>query len=93
MRAASAEEALSQVNESNTTPDLVIFDYKLPGNMTGLDIYRTISQKQPNVSIPGIIISGTTVAAHFNEFVESGLVYMTKPIDPDKLHTNLKNLL
>ena len=90
--AESAEDALILADDEFNKPDLVIFDYHLPGDMSGLDVYRYINQQREK-EIPGIIISGATEADHFKLFEESGLDYMTKPVDPTTLKEHLNKLL
>lgn len=82
--ATSAPNAMDKVNKLSSAPDLVVIDYRLPGNWTGLDAYRAINAHFGG-EVPGIIISGDTSPGLLQEFKDSGLPFLTKPIDPRAL--------
>jgi len=88
----SSRHALDIISDNTLVPELLILDYQLPGNLTGLDLYYAI-KIQANTHIPGIIISGDTNPTHLEKFNESGLAHMTKPIDPDLLKKKIQTVL
>ena len=86
--ADSANEAMNKVKKMVKGPDLMIIDYRLPGDWTGLDAYRAINVHFDG-EIPGIIISGDTSPELLQEFKDSGLPFLSKPIDPRALERSM----
>lgn len=88
----SSEEALALIRNRASMPDLIIFDYQLPGDMNGLQVFQAITQTVDK-PIPGIIVSGNSSSQDIETFDQSGLAYMTKPIDVKALKTHLDTIL
>ncbi len=84
----SVEDAISahQVSRSETTAgvDLIIADYRLRGQMTGImaiaDLTHYLEQE-----VPAIIVTGDTSPARLKEVAASGIHIVHKPVDGELL--------
>lgn len=79
--ATSGREALGRLLEKEPEFDLVFCDLMMP-DMTGMDLFETISQKNPSLAQRFVFISGGGVTERCRKFIEShpGRV-VSKPID------------
>lgn len=69
-------------------PDVVLMDIHLADGVSGLQATRNLLQK---VSVPVIVISGTTEQGILASVAESGaLGFMSKPVTPEELRVNLR---
>ncbi len=75
-----------------TPPDIILCDYRLQDDMTGLAVLRSLEQ-QHGKSIPAIIISGEHAAVIETELRQMDYPLMTKPILPTQLQVAISNLL
>lgn len=86
----SAAKALPQIKE--TTVDIMLVDYRLSGNLTGLDaieeIRRSLAKK-----VPAIIITGDTSAEKIKEISATDAILMYKPVSVDQLKSEIASLL
>ncbi|MDL2267804.1 response regulator [Desulfovibrio sp. OttesenSCG-928-G15] len=79
-------DVLEAVRENK--PDVVLMDIHLADSVSGLQATRTLLQK---VSVPVIVISGTTEVDILASVAESGaLGFMRKPVTPEELRVNLR---
>jgi excisionase family DNA binding protein len=87
----SAADGISALIEvGRTKPDLLILDIMIPG-VDGIEVCRRIKADSNNRTII-IAVSGS--AEHEKRILQAGAdVFMTKPIDLDKLHAESKRLL
>ena len=92
LMAGSADEALKKSTALGDAPDLIIIDYGLCGEQTGLDAYNAISQLY-SAFIPGIVITGETTPELLDRLDKIGLPHLTKPINPEALEQSLPILL
>jgi signal transduction histidine kinase/CheY-like chemotaxis protein len=90
--AGAGEEALARLEEHERIPDLIISDYRLPGNETGIDAIRRIQASLPG-NIPALLISGDTAPEHLAEAKASGYHLLHKPVQPAKLRALLSRVL
>lgn len=72
-------------------PDACVLDFDL-GDDTGLNAYETYKEAVGK-SFPAILITASTDPKVLQELDESGLSWLTKPVDPDLLVVSLANLL
>jgi two-component system CheB/CheR fusion protein len=89
---ASADEALAGLGRIDTSPDIIISDYRLADNQVGTDAIRLI-QESAGASIPGIIITGDTSPDRIQEAQESGNLLLHKPIRAKTLKNEIFGLL
>jgi len=86
----SAADALSEI--SRTPVDIMLVDYRLSNNLTGLDAIKEIRQSLGE-KIPAIIITGDTAAEKIKQISESDIHLMHKPISVDELKSKMTSLL
>ena len=90
--AGSMEELQKLMSGSTYVPDLVISDYRLQDNNTGveaLDLVRGQFENPP----PGMLISGDTAPDCIAQALASGYQLLHKPVKPAQLRTLLNRAL
>lgn len=90
--AGSGEEALARLSEHDRMPDLIISDYRLPGNETGIDAIKRIQASMPE-TIPAFLISGDTAPERLAEANSGGYNLLHKPVQPAKLRALMNRVL
>lgn len=90
---SSVEEARSQLAEKELCPDLVLADYRLRDNETGVDVIREIQTMFVNDDLPAIIITGDTAPDRIKEAKASGFEILHKPISGGRLRATLNAIL
>jgi PAS domain S-box-containing protein len=90
--AASAEEALEEIDRSGSSPDLIIADYRLPNNAVGTDAIHAIHQHCGKFA-PGLIVTGDTAPQRLREAKASGFDLLHKPIAAEELRKMLNSLM
>lgn len=74
-------------------PDLIFMDLHLPG-MTGKEAFAKLQKNPQTRDIPVIALSADALPATIEECLESGFAaYLTKPIDIESLHAEIKRCL
>lgn len=86
--ADSAAQALAVMAETDRQPQVIVADYRLRGEETGVDAIRQV-QQAAGASLPAAIITGDTAPHRLQEASASGLPLLHKPIDGAKLRTLL----
>ncbi|MGZ5490038.1 MAG: response regulator [Nitrososphaeraceae archaeon] len=89
----TANEALKDYE--NFYPNMIIFDYKLPGKLTGLEAAKQILAKYPRVPII-IVTAYETVKSELSNddfFADKNIILLLKPIKLHILENTIKNLL
>ncbi|MBL4692630.1 MAG: response regulator [Magnetovibrio sp.] len=83
---SSAQRHLIQkaLKDQQLKPDLIIADYRLEGQVTGVEAI-SILQNLVGKDIPGIIITGDTAPERLREAKKSGFPILHKPIRPEEL--------
>jgi CheY-like chemotaxis protein len=89
-KAENGVKALEYVNENE--PDLIISDYHLSGTLSGLELIRSLRARQQR-HCPAILMSGDTSAALRGLQDPADVVLLAKPIPPDLLLQNVRQLL
>jgi len=72
------------LNKSAINIDLIIADYRLRNNKTGVDACINLSEEF-NLSAPSIIITGDTSPERLKEVQNSGFRILHKPVKAEKL--------
>ncbi|VAX11602.1 hypothetical protein MNBD_GAMMA25-1964 [hydrothermal vent metagenome] len=90
--ADSAETAWTQLKSTRLQPDVIISDYRLRENKTGVEAIEFIQQKT-QLTFPAIIVTGDTAADRLREARDSGYHLLHKPVSPAKLRSLLSYLL
>lgn len=86
---ASARKCLEQ---APTPPDLLMADYRLPGDESGLELVSQIQSSLEN-KIPSVITTGDTSHDLARQCDAAGCALLHKPIAPAKLRSLLRWLL
>jgi signal transduction histidine kinase/CheY-like chemotaxis protein len=66
-------------------PDLLLVDYRLPQGTTGIDALVAIRARWPQVKLPAIVITGSSLGGHEDEAVTHDYHLLIKPVLPNKL--------
>ena len=91
LTAGSTEEAIDLLKDSRP-PNLIIADYRLRGNATGIEAIQSI-QALFRTNIPGVLITGDTGPDRLREAKSSGYQLAHKPVAPAKLRALLNLIL
>jgi len=86
--AESAKEAIQRFNNNSFIPDIIIADYRLRNNKTGVEAIQSINTNLI-ATIPAILITGDTSPSRIEEAQSSGYKILHKPVAPDKLRSLL----
>ncbi len=100
IEAPNGEEGLEMVREHS--PDLVILDVLMP-KQSGIRLYRELKTDNNLKSIPVILLSGVAkktfllsqkaLTGFGGEKIPEPPVYLEKPVEPEELARELKNIL
>jgi signal transduction histidine kinase/ActR/RegA family two-component response regulator len=82
--AASFEESLIATRGLARAPDLVVADYRLGAGGTGADAIEAV-REQWGVTVPAVVVTGSTTPDHVHEAKARGFRLLAKPIAPAKL--------
>jgi signal transduction histidine kinase/CheY-like chemotaxis protein len=89
--AGSGEEAVRLVTGSSRAPDVIIADYRLRGDETGVKVVRDINGVCA-LTIPAIVLTGDTSPERIAECTRSGLRLLHKPVDAPALRSTLNEM-
>lgn len=84
----SADEALLGAAPA---PDVIIADYRLREDRTGIDAIRQISDFW-GTPIPSLVVTGDTSPDRLRQAQQSGLAFLHKPVSPGKLRAFLRGV-
>jgi two-component system response regulator HydG len=88
--ANNARKGIEAFKEEN--PNLILCDYRLGEDMTGLDVLKKV--KAINPAVPFIMITGYSDIKTAVEVMRLGAYdYLTKPLFPDDISATVKNAL
>jgi CheY-like chemotaxis protein len=82
--AGSAEEAVGALQAHLRAPDLIISDYRLRDNQTGIDALMRI-REAIGENVPAIIITGDSAAGDIRQVSQLGLPLAHKPVSAEHL--------
>ncbi|MDH5391707.1 MAG: hybrid sensor histidine kinase/response regulator [Gammaproteobacteria bacterium] len=88
---ASEEEAIDKLKEYEYAPDVLLVDYRLRQNKTGIEAIVAINALF-NASIPALVITGDTASDRLKEAEESGYQLLHKPLHPSNLRVFLQKI-
>jgi CheY-like chemotaxis protein len=66
-------------------PDLLIVDYRLPEGHTGVDALAALRAHWPDVALPAIVVTGSSLGGHEDEAGRHDFHLLIKPVLPNKL--------
>ncbi len=90
--AVDGAEALELAAGEATRPDLVIADYNLPRDVSGLEIIASLQSRLPR-EIPAIILTGDISTNTLREIARHGYVHLNKPVKAQQLTDHIQRLL
>lgn len=89
--ATSEEIAITKLDREKTRPDVIISDFRLAENKTGIDaIHRINAYLQDNIA--ALLITGDTSPDRISNIQESGYKVLHKPVKPAQLRIMLNSL-
>lgn len=91
--AESEEEACNIVKNKQYIPDLIIADYRLRENKTGVEAINKVKTVLNQSKLPAIIISGDTEPSRLKEVALSGYELLHKPVKPAHLRMLIQQKL
>ena len=89
--ASSGAQMLAQVAGLDRLPDLIISDYRLRGEETGIQVVARL-REEFNADIPALIVTGDTGPDRLREAQASGLHILHKPLNPARLRALLAGI-
>ncbi|MCK4707509.1 MAG: response regulator, partial [Gammaproteobacteria bacterium] len=90
---ASGTEAVQTLKDNNFQPDIILADYRLRDNETGIEVIDKVNSLYSPLTIPSIIITGDTAPDRIKEAEDSGYKILHKPVSPNELRSQLSKLL
>ncbi|TQV69927.1 response regulator [Exilibacterium tricleocarpae] len=88
----SSKQAICAITEEQIVPDIIIADYWLGDDKTGVEVVKTLYAKLQR-EIPTVIITGETSSDSMEAIYAFGKDCLHKPVDPDKLKQIISNLI
>jgi CheY-like chemotaxis protein len=79
-----ANDALAALGQLERYPDLIVADFRLDGDGSGLDAVALL-RDELGVRVPAIVVSGDTSAAAGRAVRAAGLALLPKPVVPGAL--------
>ena len=73
-------------------PDLIVSDYRLRGDETGLKVIEHLHAEY-NDEIPAILVTGDTAAERLRDVERDGLVLLHKPVGASAMRAAIDRLL
>lgn len=90
--ASSGDDMLSRAAACPQRPDVIICDYRLRGDETGLQVIERL-RAEYNDDVPALLVTGDTAPDRLAEAVGSGLLLLHKPVANSRLRAAVNNLL
>ncbi len=85
--AASAAEAEEALRRLAAAPDVVIADYRLPGNRNGLDVIARVRESHPRAQ--AVVTTGDVTPEALRAAQAAGVPILHKPLRPARLRSLL----
>lgn len=86
---AEAEQELASLDR---IPDVIVSDYRLPGDTDGIEVITRLRQKFGR-DIPAILVTGDTAPDTILRISQAGFPLLHKPLRPAKLRALLTHLI
>jgi len=90
--ASSKQEAIASMNDIGAAPDVIVSDYHLIGESTGVDTIVAL-RKLADTMIPAIIVTGDTSKLVNDACDVKNCAILSKPVDPDELISMATNAI
>ncbi len=92
LTATDADAALTTMSTADRLPDVILCDYQLRGETTGLELIQRL-RVAAGLPIPGALLSGDTSPESLRRIRDSGLPLLSKPVAATRLRALLTHLL
>lgn len=89
--AETIDDADAQLVAMGERPDLLLVDFRLRNDETGLEVVRLANERFGRV--PAVLITGETAPDRLRAVVESGLTLIHKPVRPEQLREQIERAL
>ena len=89
---ASGEENTTRITALPTPPDIIIADYRLANDATGVVAIRSVREIF-NAEIPAFLLTGDTAPERIQEATRSGFHLVHKPVHPEKILGKISEVL
>jgi CheY-like chemotaxis protein len=90
--AGTGDEALARVADCDSPPDLIVSDYHLPGEKTGIEVIEGL-RRVLSAKIPAFLVSGDTSPELLRQARDRGYRMLHKPVEPMKLRAMVSYVL
>lgn len=90
---ASGSDGLAQVVHLPAPPALVISDYRLRGDETGIQVIERLREEYNDAELPALLVSGDTDPSRLMESNERGIPLLHKPVQVEMLQAWVARLL
>ena len=90
--AETLQDAIDGLNKNKLTPDLILSDLRLKGDINGIEVINSL-RNQFGLNIEGILITGETSPEQIKISKESGYKVLQKPVKPIYLRTIINHYL
>ena len=87
----TAAEAMKVLDETGLKPDVLISDYRLPGETNGVKVVEAFRSRY-GADLPVVILTGDTAPESIQTLNQAGLVVLHKPLRPARLRSLLTHL-
>lgn len=88
----STEAALDQLDKTGKQPDLILADFRLAEDETGVDAIAKVRQKLGK-QVPAIVLTGDTGVQSLRDVSASNCLLLHKPLEPRKLRQSIMEIL
>ena len=92
VQSARNEEHTESIFNSGFIPEIMLVDYHLDHNKTGLEFIQQFRQKT-GIKIPAVVITADQSSEVDNEIRQAGLKVLHKPVKPAVLRATINNEL
>ncbi len=89
----TSSKDVKQKLQPENRPDIILADYRLQNNETGVNVIHAIYEYYKDDKIPAVIITGDTAPDRIKEAKESGFLLLHKPVSGGKLRALLNSVL
>lgn len=87
--AVSGTDSVEKLKNTSFRPDIILSDYRLRDNETGMDVINIVNALHSGLAIPSVIITGDTAPERIKEAEASGTKVLHKPVSPNEIRTIL----
>ena len=90
--ASDVDELVERVKQADKPPDIIVADYHLGGERTGLDAIHAIRQLD-RFEVPAIVVTADHSPSTYQRVLLANCRPMTKPVNPAELRAVMNSLI